>query len=233
MNTQADISRIFSCRAIGDNPVCHIGQLLWIFRKHSALWIPRRTSPATSPVERSLITWCGTLGNLADLRKCMFPFIPQIFVSQMGAISDCVSLKGGQNAMIHLHFTAAHSLWGWSFQGFYKAFDNIVKCAILTRFQWVTKSVKSKFSRKGLWKIYDAWSECHLLQILPRVQPSLADRDTLLVCQFFIYFGSDKSSKSSNIFKFNKTGFHVFDLNDLTLATFSFPFPHLQPALVC
>lgn len=120
----------------------------------------------------------------------------------MGAISDCVSLKGGQQAMIHLHFTAAHSLWGWSFQGFYKAFDNIVKCAILTRFQWVTKSVKSKFSRKGLWKIYDAWSECHLLQILPRVQPSLADRDTLLVCQFFIYFGSDKSSKSGNIYFF-------------------------------
>ena len=151
----------------------------------------------------------------------------------MGAISDCVSLKGGQNAMIHLHFTAAHSLWGWSFQGFYKAFDNIVKCAILTRFQWVTKSVKSKFSRKGLWKIYDAWSECHLLQILPRVQPSLADRDTLLVCQFFIYFGSNMSSKSGHIFKFNKTGFHVFNLNDFTpvLGYFFFPIPTLAASI--
>ena len=28
-------------------------------------------------------------------------------------------------------------------------------------FNGATKSVKSKFSRKGLYKIYDAWSECH------------------------------------------------------------------------
>ena len=32
-------------------------------------------------------------------------------------------------------------------------------------FNGPTKSVKSKFSRKGLYKIYDAWSECHSLQI--------------------------------------------------------------------
>ena len=32
-------------------------------------------------------------------------------------------------------------------------------------FNGATKSVKSKFSRKGLYKIYDAWSECHSLQI--------------------------------------------------------------------
>mgnify|MGYP007015773134 FL=1 len=105
----------------------------------------------------------------------------------------CVYLRGAA----YDPFTA-HSLRGWSFQGFYRAFDNIVKCAILTRFQWVTKSVKSKFSRKGLWKIYDAWSECHLLQILPRVQSRPAEIEAHKL-SIFLY--QDKLKQSILWFK--------------------------------
>ena len=45
------------------NSVCHIKQLLLIYRKRIALWIPRQTFPASSPVKQSGIIRCVTLGN--------------------------------------------------------------------------------------------------------------------------------------------------------------------------
>ena len=62
MYTHADITCILSCRVIKDNIVSHWG-IIADSRKHNALCIPMRTSPASFPVEQSRITRCITLGN--------------------------------------------------------------------------------------------------------------------------------------------------------------------------